>query len=421
MTVSESQTLRADDVLRDLLTTAEGRANPFPHYRALHELDRFHRNSADGMWYAIGHKTCRTLLLDGRLGHDEERMFRRPGMTPAQLERMRRRMAERRRRGFSMLTENPPAHTRMRSLVSRAFTPRRVEGLRERIERLVDGHLDAMMAAGDADVMADLAFPLPVAVIGDLVGVPESDRERFRPLITDGMFGDGPDATEEDMARAEAAFTELEVFFTDLIASKRAVPGDDLLSDLIAVRDEDDGRLDDDELMSTAFLLFFAGFVTTTNVIGNGLVALLRHPVEMARLWSDPGLAPSAVDEILRYDSPVPFVVRSVLADVEVDDVGVTLTAGDHVVMLVAAANRDPQRFVDPDRFDVGRPDNHPLSFGWGIHHCLGAPLARLEAQIVFERMGDRLASVEMLDPEPPLNNGFLRGRRSLPVRVTGR
>jgi cytochrome P450 len=411
-----AMTVTADDVLRELLTTDEGKRDPYPLYRALHDLAPFHRWADDGMWYACRYDTCRQVLLDPSLGHDEEKMFRRPGMTDVQRERMRRRMEKRRQRGFSMVTENPPDHTRLRRLVSRAFTTPRVEQLRDRVVALVDDRLDRMAEEGEVDVMTALAFPLPVTVIGELVGVPASERDRFRPLITEGMLADRPDATEEEIAKAEQNFDELEAFFTDLIAARRAEPQDDLLSALIAVHDEDDGRLSHDELMATVFLLFFAGFVTTTNVIGNGLLALLRHPEELARLWADGSLIGSAVEEILRYDSPVPFVMRDVLEPTEIE--GVSLRPGDHVVPLLSAANRDPAHFTDPDRFDVGRAESQPLTFGWGIHHCLGAPLARMEAHVTFARMRERFAGLDLLDDDPPRAYSFLRGLRSLPVLV---
>jgi cytochrome P450 len=411
-----AMTLTADDVLRELLTTDEGKRDPYPLYRALHDLAPFHRWADDGMWYVCRYDACRQVLLDPRLGHDEEKMFRRPGMTDVQRERIRRRMEKRRQRGFSMVTENPPDHTRLRRLVSRAFTTPRVDKLRDRVVALVDDRLDHMAEEGEVDVMTALAFPLPVTVIGELVGVPPGERDRFRPLITEGMLADRPDATEEEIAKAERNFDELDAFFTDLIAARRAEPQDDLLSALIAVHDEDDGRLAHHELMATVFLLFFAGFVTTTNVIGNGLLALLRHPQELARLWADGSLIVTAVEEILRFDSPVPFVMRDVLEPTEVE--GVSLRPGDHVVPLLSAANRDPAHFTDPDRFDVGRAESQPLTFGWGIHHCLGAPLARLEAQVTFARMRERFAGLDLLDDDPPRAYSFLRGVRSLPVRV---
>jgi cytochrome P450 len=192
-----------------------------------------------------------------------------------------------------------------------------------------------------------------------------------------------------------------------------------MFSALIAVSDEDEGRLDEEEVLSTAFLLFLAGFVTTTNLIGNGLLALFRNPGEMERLWADGSLVNSAVEEFLRYDSPVQFVSRDVLEPMEVE--GVQLTAEDSIIPMVGAANRDPRRFEDPDRLDIGRQNNHPMSFGWGIHHCLGAPLARAEGQIVFGLLRERFSKLELMDPNPPLSSNLLRGRKSLKVRFTPR
>jgi cytochrome P450 len=416
-TSTPTATTRADALLERLFNTREGRVDPYPIYRELHEIAPFHRSVKDGIWYAARHETCHQVLLDQRLGHDQQRLFQRPGgMTPEQRRRMEERLAKRRRRGFSMVTENPPDHTRLRRLVSKAFTFRRVESMRPRIAELTNSYLDRLPP--EADVMEDLAFPLPVSVIGELVGVPEENRARFRPLVQEGLqVSDSPDPSEEEMQRAEAAFDEMEAIFATLIEERRARPKDDLLSDLIAVRDDEEGHLTEDELMATAFLLFLAGFVTTTNLIGNGLVALFRNPGEMQKLWADESLVSSAVEEMLRYDSPVQFVVRDVLESVEVE--GRLFQKGETIMPLLGAANRDPARFEDPDRFDVSRKDNHPLSFGAGIHHCLGAPLARAEGQIVFGLLRRRYSKLELLDPDPPIASGFLRGRRSLPVRFT--
>ncbi|HEY3240465.1 MAG TPA: cytochrome P450, partial [Acidimicrobiia bacterium] len=306
-----------------------------------------------------------------------------------------------------------------RGLANRAFTARRVEELRTRITELVDAHLDAMIDAGEVDVMSALAFRLPVTVIGELVGVPEDDREWFRGLLNDVLAAGRVDADWAEVDRGEQADLAMETYFADLVADRRQQPEDDLLSALVAARDGDD-RLSEMEMLNTAALLFGAGFVTTTNLIGNGLLALLRNPEEMARLWDDPGLATSTVDEILRYESPVQINGRFLFEPLVVD--GTVIEAGDSVITLTAGANRDPARFPEPERFDAGREDNHPLSFGWGIHHCLGAPLARLEGQIVFSRMAERLAAVELLDDEPPRQRGFfLRGLAELPVRVKAR
>jgi cytochrome P450 len=412
-------TVPAADVLRRVVATAEGWADPYPLYRQLLEQADLHRREPDDLWYAVRHRTCQQLLKDNRLGHDSTRPFRRPGTGEVPSPRLREHFERRRRRGLSMLTTNPPDHTRLRGLVNRAFTPRRVEGLRDRITELVDQHLDRIAEAGSADVMADLALPLPVSVISELVGVPEEGRELFQPLLLDRRLEGAGEPTDDELRDADTSFEERDAFFRALIAQRRSVPRDDMLSALVAVRDGGDGRLSEAELMATVFLLYFAGFVTTTNLIGNGLLALLQHPGEMARLWADGDLVPSAVEEMLRYDSPVQFVTREVLETVEVDSV--TLAPGEAVVAILGAANRDPERFPEPDRFDVGRTDNHPLSFGAGIHFCLGAPLARLEAQVVFTRMRERFTDVESLVAEPSRAPGFLRGLQSLPVRVRTR
>jgi cytochrome P450 len=408
-------TVPAADALHRVMATAEGWADPYPLYRQLLGQADMHRSERDDLWYAFRHRTCRQLLQDNRLGHDSTRPLRRPGMGEVRSPALREHFERRRRRGLSMLTVNPPDHARLRGLVNRAFTPRRVEGLRDRITVLVDQHLDRIAAAGSADVIADLALPLPVSVISDLVGVPEEGRELFRPLL-DGRLEGGREPTDDELREVDASFEERDAFFRTLVAHRRSDPQDDMLSALIAVRDGDDGRLSEAELMATVFLLYVAGFVTTTNLIGNGLLALFQHPAEMARLWADGGLVASAVEEMLRYDSPVQFVTREVLEPAEIDSVA--LAPGEAVVAVLGAANRDPERFPEPDRFDVGRTDNQPLSFGAGIHFCLGAPLARLEAQVVFARLRERFTDLEPLVDEPPRARGFLRGLQSLPVRV---
>jgi cytochrome P450 len=413
-------TTSADELFDLLFNTAEGRRDPYPIYRQLHEVAPFHRNARDGIWYAARHATCQRVLLDPRLGHDQDRLFERPGgMSEEQKRRLQERLEKRRRRGFSMLTENPPDHTRMRRLVSKAFTFRRVEAMRPRIAELTAGYLARMPE--EADVMEHLAFPLPVSVIGEMVGVPEENRARFRPLVEQGLLAsDRPDPTKEEIARSEAAFDEMEGIFLALIDQRRGRPRDDMLSALVAARDDEEGgRLTEDELISTAFLLFLAGFVTTTNLIGNGLVALFENPDQLDALWRDASLVPSAVEEMLRYDSPVQFVSRDVLAEVEVE--GRLFHPGEKIMPLLGAANRDPRRFEDPDRFDVSRADNHPLSFGWGIHHCLGASLARAEGQIVFGMLREHFSKLEWLDLEAPLAPCFLRGRKSVHIRFTRR
>jgi cytochrome P450 len=420
--MNPTATATADELLDRLFNTEEGREDPYPIYKQLHEVAPFHRNEKDGIWYACRHETCQAILLDNRMGHDNERMFRRApgGLSEKQRKRIEERLAKRKRRGFSMITENPPDHTRLRRLVSKAFTFRRVEGLRPRIAELAAMYLEPLATGEEIDVMEHFAFPLPVAVIGELVGVPDEDRAQFRPLVDEAMrVGNKSDPSDEDIAKSERAADKMEDYFKDLIKERRARPRDDMLSALISVSDEDEGRLDQEELEATAFLLFFAGFVTTTNLIGNGLFALFNNPGEMEKLWADGSLVESAVEEFLRYDSPVQFVSRDVLEPVEIE--GVQLTDDDSIIPILGAANRDPRRFEDPDRLDVARPNNHPLSFGWGIHHCLGAPLARAEGQIVFGLLRERFSKLELMDPNPPLSSNFLRGRTSLKIRFTPR
>jgi cytochrome P450 len=316
-----------------------------------------------------------------------------------------------------MLTVNPPEHTRLRGAAKGAFIPPAMAAVQPRVAAIIDERLDRLAELGEADVMAELAFPMPVTVVGEMVGVPEEDRAWFRPLMRTLVSSDSFKRSPEELTRVEQASDELEAYFFDLIAQRRKERRDDLLTYFIG--QADDGILDEDELFSTVTLLFFAGFLTTTNLIGNGLVALFDHPDEQARLWEHPELAASAVEEIVRFDSPIQFVHRNVLGDLELE--GQHLSAGDVVMVLLAAANRDPARFADPDRFDIGRPDNLHLAFAWGLHFCLGARLARMEGQLVLAGLVERFARVEPAG-EPVRNPGLvIRGFDSLPVRFTPR
>jgi cytochrome P450 len=392
----------ADDVLRELFETPEGAPDPYPLYHRLRELAPVHRSELDGAWYVSRFEEVRAVLNDGRFGRDPDRpntsyAFR---FRPVQAQTMGAFRS-------TLLVKNPPEHTRLRGLVSQAFTWRRLKTVEPRIAELTRQRLDVLAEKGDADVMLDLAFPLPVAVIGELVGVPEGERAQFRELVN-ARFSAG--------ARSQQVTTELEDYFADLVVRRRAHREDDLLSDLIDARDQAD-RLSEEELIAMVMIIFLAGFVTTTNLIGNGLVALLRNPDELRRLRGEPALVQSAVQEMLRYDPPIQFAPRTALVPAEL--AGRPVDVGESVVCLIGGANRDPVRFPDPDRFDVGRTNGQALSFGWGIHHCLGSVLASLEGQIVFSQLLDRFGSIDLLEEDPPLTPGsFLRGRERLPVRV---
>jgi cytochrome P450 len=318
----------------------------------------------------------------------------------------------------SMIGADPPEHTRLRRLVSKAFTARRVEGLRPRVQEITDALLDRITPRGTADLVGEFGLPLPVTVIGELLGVPEADRDRFRSW-TDEML-DRPFDPGSDTARMVAARERMHGYLADLVAAKRAHPADDLLTDLVQATDEGE-RLDAQELLAMAFLLLIAGYVTTVSLIGNGMLALLRHPDQLDRLRGDPSLVPEAIEELLRFDGPVnPGLARYALEDLEIG--GVRIPRGDMVLLAIAAADRDPHRFPDPARLDVGAPDPGHLAFGHGIHYCLGAPLARLEGQVAFAALLARLPDLALAAREDELRwtgGGVLRGLRELPVTFT--
>jgi cytochrome P450 len=409
--VTQALLEHADDVIDRLMATPEGHADPYPLYRRLRETAPVHRSELDGNWYVTGFDACRLVLGDPRIGKNSQFVVPRHGVDPERI-----RLAQRRPRP-SMLTANPPEHTRLRGSAKGAFIPPAMASLQPRVEAIIDERLDRLAALGEADVMAELAFPMPVTVVGEMVGVPEEDRAWFRPLMRTLVSSDSFKRTPEELEKVKQAGDELDAYFVDLIARRRKEPSDDLLSYFID--QADDGLLDEDELFSTITLLFFAGFLTTTNLIGNGLVALFEHPAELARLWEHPDLATSAVEEIVRFDSPVQFVHRKVLEDMELE--GQHLAAGDIVLVLLAAANRDPARFADPERFAVDRPDNLHLAFAWGLHFCLGARLARMEGRLVLSGLVKRFTTVEPAG-EPVRNPGLaIRGFDSLPVRFTPR
>jgi cytochrome P450 len=319
----------------------------------------------------------------------------------------------------SMLGADPPEHTRLRRLVSRAFTARRVEALRPRVQQIADALLDRFTPLGRAELIAEFALPLPITVIGELLGVPEADRETFRRW-TDEMlerpFEERRAALEVDEARRR-----MHGYLTDLLDRKRAEPADDLLSALVEESGEEE-RLDDQELLAMTFLLLIAGYVTTVSLIGSGTLGLLRAPDQLDRLRADPSLVPGAVEEFLRFDGPVnPGVTRYATEDLELG--GASIARGDIVLLSTAAAGRDPDRFPEPDRLDVAAASGGHLAFGHGVHYCLGAPLARLEAQVAFPALLTRLPGLALDIPPEKLRwtegGGVLRGLRELPVTFT--
>ncbi len=384
-------------------------ADPYPFYRALSGHEPVRRVVvARGIeaWLVAGYEDGLAALSDPRLSSD---------FTDASDARMLDQLPTTERDSFtrSMIRVGPPDHTRLRRLVSKAFTVRRVAAMRPRVQEITDGLLDAVMPSGKADLVTDFALPLPVTVIGELLGVPAEERAGFQKW-TDVMLSQG--AGVPDKAEMDAAWQHMWTYLDGLIAAKRAAPGGDLISALISARD-DERRLEEDELTSMAFLLLVAGYVTTVNLIASGIAALLAHPDQLKLLRDDPELLPSAVEEFLRYDGPVnPGIIRFPTEDIEIG--GVTIPRGATVLIATAIADRDPSRFADPDRLDVTRAENTHLAFGHGLHYCLGAPLARLEGEIAIGTVLRRLPNLALAVPyeELPWQVASLRGPKHLPV-----
>jgi cytochrome P450 len=408
---SESTDVRSTDaaetVFKRLFLTPEGRANPYPLYHRLRELSPVHRTGL-GLWVLSRYDDCWAAMRDPRFGKNyagqiEQRFGpdwrRHPSLTAGE---------------HSMLNTTGPEHTRLRKLVSKSFTPRVIERLRPVIERTVDALLDPVAEAGGGDILAAVGFPLPITIIGEMLGVPEPDRAQFRALVTDLVATFEMQPTAEQLAAADAAQLAIRRYFLGLLADKRRQPGDDLLSNLAQVEDKGD-RLSDDELVTMSSLLFAAGFETTTNLFGNGLYALLRHPDQLALLRSDPSLFKNLPDELLRFDGTAQLVNRVTEAAVDVG--GVTIPAGEHVFTLLGAGNHDPARFANPDQLDVTRTDVQPLTFGGGVHFCLGAALARAEIEITFASLLRRFDSIELAGEEPRFRDRLtLRGLAALNV-----
>ena len=394
---------------------AHDRDDPFPLYEALRADGSVHQVTlADGhdAWLVLGYDEARAALNDRRFSKDMHAALARGGAVVAE--------------GLPgptfarhMLTVDPPDHTRLRRLVSSAFTPGRVEGLRPHVEQIVHDLLDDI-ASGEPDQPVDLvstfAFPLPFTVICELLGVPERDRAPLARGLAGLLV---PTTTPEAYARAEMASDAVVAMLAALVEAKQSTPGDDLVSALISARDGD-ARLDTQELLSTIFQLIVAGHDTTATLIGNTVVALLRNPEQLARVRGEPASVAAAIEECLRYDAAVPHATfRYAVEPVELG--GVTIPEGAQVIVCLAAANRDPGRYANPDALDIERHEARHLGFGHGIHHCLGAPLARLEGQVAITALLHRFPELRLARPVEELHWGHgdglvLRGLTELPV-----
>jgi cytochrome P450 len=383
-------------------------ADPYPTYHRLRTEDPVHRSPL-GFWVLTRYEDVVGVLRDHRFAKEAIASFVAQKLGVEQSASF----------GISMLDRDPPDHTRLRSLVSKAFTPRVVEGLRPRIRQIVGELLDRAEDNRAMDLIEDFAYPIPVIVICEMLGVPVEDHERFRSWSLD--LARGLDATmlgpqSEVAQRSMTSRRALSEYFRGLIAERRAAPRADLLSALIAAEEAGD-KLSELELVATCVLLLVAGHETTVNLLGNGTLALLRHPDQLRLLRENPGMIGTAIEELLRYDGPVQRTARVPGVDAVV--AGHKIAAGEMVMPFIGAADRDPAHFPDPDRLDLARADNRHVAFGMGIHFCLGAPLARLEGQIAIDTLVHRFPKLALATDRPQYRQSLtLRGLTSLPVSL---
>ncbi|MFF3711185.1 cytochrome P450 [Streptomyces phaeochromogenes] len=388
-------------------------ANPYPAYADLRAQGRVHYYEPTNQWLVPHHADVSALLRDRRLGRTYQHRFTHEdfGRTAPPAEHEPFHVLN----DHGMLDLEPPDHTRIRRLVSKAFTPRTVERLRPYVDGLASELVGELVAAGGGDLLTVVAEPLPVAVIAEMLGIPESERAQLRPWSADicGMYELSPsEETAEKAVRASVEFTE---FLRELIAVRRKEPGDDLVSGLIAAYDEGD-RLSEQEMISTCVLLLNAGHEATVNATVNGWWALFRNPGQLAALRADRGLVGTAVEELMRYDTPLQLFERWVLDEIEVD--GTVIPRGSEVALLFGSANHDPAVFAEPEALDLARPENPHISFSAGIHYCIGAPLARIELAASMRALLDQAPSLRLAAEPERKPNFVIRGLEGLLVEV---
>ncbi len=384
-------------------------ADPYPFYHTLRAMVPVWQSPL-GMWIVTRNADAALVLKDKRFGKDYVGNITRSYGPEAINEPARASL------GRTMLVLDPPDHTRLRGLVTKAFTARRVEEMRPRIAAIVDQLIDRVAGQGRMDVISDFAHRLPIIVICDMLGIPEEDHEQFfaQSRVNGRLIDPVPMSREElDIANANTMATN--AYFESLFERRRREPKDDLITKLVQAEEAGD-RLTTEELTANVGLLFAAGHETTANLIGNGLLALHRNPEQWEMMKADPSLIPNAMEELLRYDSSVQLTGRTTNAAVELS--GVTIPAGQSVVCFLGAANRDPEVYVEPDRLDITRKEIWPMSFGGGIHHCLGAQLTRIEAQEAFGGLLRRLPGMTLPEKEAPQwrRSFTLRGLTTLPA-----
>lgn len=386
-------------------------ADPFPVFQELRERAPLYRSSVLGGWVLTRYDDVKLAISDQRFSSNRMRPFF------AQLPDDKQTAYATLRDSISSwaVFHDPPDHTRLRGLMNKAFTARAIQRLESRIRILIDRLLDPIVDNGEMDLIADLAYPLPASVILDMLGLPCDDLDRIKVWSDElALFVGSSVNTPDKYKRATDSITSMNEYFHAAIHRRRRTPGDDLLTALLAAQEQGD-LLSDDELVATCVLLVFAGHETTTNLIGNGILSLLRHPAELSRLRDEPGLMPLAVEELLRFDGPAASVVRIATEDMTLH--GQKILAGDRVFAMLNAANRDPRQFANPETLDIARKENRHLAFGHGIHFCIGAPLARMEAKLAITAILQRCPNLALQSMPLHWNNSLvLRGVRSLPV-----
>ena len=375
-------------------TSPKIKANPYEKYRKLRSLDPVHRIRLINGWVLTEYEDVDEVLRD-------HRRFSRDYGSESEYK--------------SLLDLDPPDHTRVRSLVSKAFTPRSVAELHPRIQQIVDDLLDGVADNDRFDLVESFAYPLPVIVIAEMLGVPAEDRDRFKLWSNDIALTVEPTVNDEQAERIKLSGEELIDYFDSIIELRRNDPQDDLITALIAAEEEGD-RLTHEELIAMLLLLLVAGNETTRNLIGNGMLALLMSPDQLQRLRDNPDLMDTAVNELLRYDSPVQLDGRMATEDIEIR--GKKIRPGQRVICLLGAANRDPSVFTDPDTLDIARQGKSNMSFGRGIHHCLGAPLALLEGRVAFASLLERFSTIRLLREPEYRDQVVLRGVKELWIEV---
>lgn len=390
----------------------EVRANPYPLYRALRELDPVHWDARMNFWTLTRYADVVAVLHD-------ERFLKGQGLEAAlnRLPEADRELARPVYHTFSqqMLYADPPYHTQLKSLVNKAFTPRRIEQMRPHIQEIADRLLDAVQDQGYMDVIADFAYPLPITVIMEMFGVPRAEQPSVKKWSDD--FGAAMGIvrqTPEVMQRAGKSIAEFEAYLCELADAREKEPHDDLLSALVNVSEEGK-QLSRDELVANVLIVLFAGHETTTYLLGNGLLELLSHPDQFKALRDNPALLPYAIEEMLRYDSSAQIVWRVATEDIELGDKHIA--KGQLVNLLLGAADRDPAQFVDPERFDIQRPEHRNVAFGLGSHYCLGAPLGRLDVEIGLGTLLRRMPNMKLTDaPIEWREAPTFRGMKALPI-----